>query len=291
MTNVHEHYSVQYTKNYIDGNVYAVTGATSGFGKEVALEILKMGGKVVINGRREEAVNAVLEEAATLGKADNIAAVTGDVSDYATSVNMVKLATEKFGKLDAFVANAGTMPLATFHHHAEALPAWEKCIDINLKGNLYGICASYDQFKAQGYGHFLTVSSIHGNFPTAGGGVYAATKVGIRYMAHALMNECHGLVKVSVIRPTGVSGTGLMATVVNGEGSDGIFGNNRARTIANRGALANGERPEFGDPEDIGYIGLKAEELVWGIMFALNQPRGVNVGDVTMHATNEDHIL
>lgn len=286
-----DHYSELYTKNYIRGNVYAITGATSGFGKEVAIEILKMGGKVIINGRRQEALNAVMEEVAALGKENDIIAVLGDVAEYDTSKRMVEAAVNTYGKLDAFLANAGIMPNATFAFHSEALPKWEKCIDINLKGNLYGICACYDQFQAQGYGHFLTVSSLHGNFPTAGAGVYAATKVAIRYMAHTLMVENPGVIKVSIIRPTGVGETQLGQTVVSRVDSDGIFGKNTNRMINNKMKLNAGEAPEYGESDSIQYISLNTEEMVWGYMFALNQPRGVNCSDITMRATNECLIL
>jgi len=285
-----KHYYDNYTHNYISGNVYAVTGAGSGFGQELAIELVKMGGKVVINGRRMEKLEKTIEKIKELGKGDCIAAIAGDVSKFEDNVALVNLAVERFGKLDAFVANAGTMPLATFPHYKEALDAWEQCIDINMKGNMFGMCASYEQFAKQGYGHFVTVSSIHANFPTDGAGIYAATKIGIRYMAQALRNECHGLVKVSIISPTGVGATGLMSTVVNPDGASGIFGTNIARFAQQKAEAASGEHPEYLDNDDVRYLSLSPEELVWGIMFALNQPKGVNIGDISVRSTNEPYI-
>lgn len=286
-----KHYSDHYTQNYIKGNVYAITGAGSGFGRETALEIIKMGGCVVISDIIEERINETVKMIEELGCGNQVAALVGDVSKYEDNVAMVNLAVEKFGKLDAFYANAGIMPLAVFEDHDVALSAWDKCIDLNLRGVLYGICASYDTFKAQGYGHFVAASSIHGNYPTSGSAVYAAVKQGVRYLMHTLGVESAGMIKTSYICPPGVP-TNLASTIVKtSEKSGGIWGHNKARMGQEMQMVASGEHPEFTDINSIKYNTMSLEELVWGIMFILNQPRGVNVSAITMHPSNDFAIL
>jgi len=280
-----KHYSENYKENYIAGNVYAITGGGSGFGKETALEILKMGGKTVILDVREDRLAEVAQEATELGFGENLAYLTGDTSKYEDNLALVKLAVDKFGKMDAFFANAGIMPLAPISLYETALPAWEKCIDINFKGVLYGMVASYAQFEKQGYGHFMVTSSIHGNFPTNGAAVYSATKVAVKFLAQCLRNENPGLVKSTVIAPPGIP-TNLYDTVITPVGTDGIFGSKFADYQEARTLQASGEHPEFGDNESMSYLRISPEEMVWSIMYALNQPRGVSISEVTMHSAN-----
>ncbi len=291
-----KHYSTHYKANYIEGNVYAITGGGSGFGKAAALELLKLGGKVAIMGRRMERLEEVINEAEVLGKKENIVAYAGDVSDYEANRAFVKLAVNSFGKLDAFWANAGVMPNARLDEYEKNLAAWEKCIDINFKGTLHGICAAYEQFEKQGYGHFLATSSIHGNYPTEGAAVYAATKMAIRFMVHGLQVESPGFIKCTIINPPGIGTTKLAESVtdvsyISRLKTGGMSGANAPNIMANRQKMASGEVPEFGDNENIQYLMLNTDEMVWGVMYALNQPRGVSVSTLTMHAGNEGVML
>ncbi len=284
-----KHYTDSIADNYIQGNVYAITGGGSGFGQGTAIEIVKMGGKVAIMGRTMAKLQNTLDAIKELGKEDCVLAFEGDVAKYEDNVAFVKKTVDNFGKLDAFFANAGIMPNARFCDHKIALKDWDKCIDINLVGNLYGICASYDQFKAQGWGHFLTTSSIHGNFPTAGAGVYAATKVAVRYLAQALAVENNGLIKTTIINPPGITTTGLFDTVVDSENSNGIIGD-MAAFGATMQRLMSGEAPEIGDVNSIQYATPNTADMVRSIMYALNQPKGVSISDVTMYAANNFFI-
>lgn len=286
-----KHYTDSIADNYIQGNVYAITGGGSGFGQGTAIEIVKMGGKVAIMGRTAEKLQATVDSIKELGLEDSVLAFAGDVSKYEDNVAFVKAAVEKFGKLDAFFANAGIMPNAPLKEHKIALEHWDKCIDINMKGNLYGICASYDQFKAQGYGHFLTTSSIHGNFPTAGAGVYAATKIAVRYMAHSLAVENSGCIKTTVINPPGVMTTGLFSTVVCSGENDGIMGANGPKFMADMQGLMSGQAPELADINNANYTAVNTDDMVRSIMYALNQPKGISISEVTMYSGNNPFIL
>ncbi len=129
--------------------------------------------------------------------------------------NMAEFALDKFGAIDILINNAGTMPLAFFADHEKAYDAWERCLDINLKGTLNGICAVYDTMIQQGRGHIVNVSSIYVNYPVTGAGVYQATKTGIRYMSDSLRQEAQGKIKVTTVNPTGTLGIKLGAGIIN----------------------------------------------------------------------------
>ncbi len=284
-------YSEHMSDNYIEGGVYAITGGASGFGRETALEVLRMGGKAAIMDNNGEKLRETVRLAEEEGFEGNLIAFEGDVSHYDENLEFINQIIEKYGRIDAFFANAGIMPNACYKDHEIALEHWDRCIDTNLKGVLYGISAVYDQFKKQGYGHFLATSSIHGNFPTGGAGVYSATKIAIRYFLHSLAVENHGMIKTTVINPPGVRTTGLFDTVVSDEGTDGIFGTNLPLMREKIVKLKTGEDRSFMDINSIHYMMPNTDDMVRSIMYALNQPKGVSISDVTMYAANNHFII
>src|SRR5204863_10039095 len=102
-----------------------------------------------------------------------------DVSDAEQVQQAVDTAVERFGRVDVLVNNAGVMPNAFVADHARALAAWDRCIDIHVKGVVHGICAVYDHMMRQGSGHIVNISSIYGNAGVAGAAVYCATKAAV----------------------------------------------------------------------------------------------------------------
>ncbi len=284
-------YTDMYKNNYIEDRVYAVTGAGGGFGRLTTLEILKMGGKVAIMGHHEENTMETLKLGEEIADG-NIVAVVGDAGNYDDVKKFVAQAVEKFGELDVFIANAGTMPLAPWKAHEKALEAWDRCLNTNLRGTMYGIAATYDQFIKQGRGHFVSISSIYGNFPVYGSGVYQATKIAVRYLVNSLRVESQGKIKTTIVNPTGVPATGLSGTVVEREGAKGICGQNWDKYLEMLESMQKGEvSDELLNSENVKYFNLEPQELVWGIMHALNQPWGVSVSDISMRASGELYIL
>ena len=128
----------------------------------------------------------------------------------------------KFTERGRITVHAGTMPLAFFADHAAARDAWDRCIDVNIKGVVHGISAVYDHMVERGRGHVVNISSIYGNFPNAGAAVYSATKAAVNVLSEALRVESQGVIKVTTIKPTGVPATRLGASVVNPEATIGI---------------------------------------------------------------------
>ena len=276
--------------NYIAGKTIVITGAASGFGKLVSEKVAAKGAHVVCADINEADVLATVDGIKRAG--GSAIAVVTDVTDPDQMSELAQRAINEFHSIDVMLNNAGIMPLAFFADHKEAAKAWSKCIDINIKGVLNGIVAVYDHMIAQGRGHVINVSSIYGNFPVVGAGVYGATKAAVNYLSESLRVEGQGKIKVSLIKPTGVGGTGLSAGVINPAASVGIFGQNLEPAMAKVLAQTNGELdPNYSDHERVEYFSLNAEYVADQIIYAIDQPWGVSISDITIRASGEALIL
>lgn len=275
---------------YMRGKVVIVTGAGSGFGSLVASKAAALGSAIVCTDINAQALDRVVEDIrAAGGKALASVADVRSIDDLRATVEG---ALERFGRIDVLVNNAGTMPLAFMADHAQALDAWDKCIDINLKGVINGTAAVYDQMLRQGSGQIVNVSSIYGNHPVVGASVYGATKAAVNYFSNAVRQESRGKIRVSLIKPTGVPGTGLASTVVNAEGIVGILGQNVPEFQQFVSQQAAGQLPATAlDPESIGYAALDPVHIADAIIHVINQPLGVTLSEVTVRASADPYIL
>jgi NADP-dependent 3-hydroxy acid dehydrogenase YdfG len=274
--------------NYVAGKVILVTGAGSGFGRLVATMTASLGAAVVAV---DIDLAAAQETAAGIAGAGGRAeAVEADVTVKEHMDRVAESAVDRFGALDVLVNNAGVMPLAFFSDHKVAWEAWSRAIDINIKGVVNGITAVYDQMIEQGRGHIVNISSIYGNQGTAGSAVYSATKAAVVTLSDALRVEAQGKIKVTVVRPTGVPGTGLGAGVLNPDAIVGLTGQNAERFGQQYQAWMDGAlRPER-DRDDVRYWTLSPEDLAAQIVAVINTPWGVTISDITVRATGEDYI-
>lgn len=274
-------------KNYVDGKVIIVTGASSGFGMLTAKRAAEWGGKVVLAARNEdklkEAVSAIREAG---GEASY---VVTDVAKREDVFNMAKFAVDTYSRIDVLVNNAGTMPLAFFSDHEQALDKWEQCIDISIKGTIFGISAVYDQMIKQGQGQVINVSSIYANFPVAGAGVYQVAKMGVQYLAESLRSECQGKIKVTTIKPTGFMKTNLSSSVVDQMAMmPAVAG---PLEILSNWVEEAPLRPDFHDINSMTYNDPDPQVLADNIIYAINQPWGVSIGDLTVRASGESFVI
>lgn len=276
--------------NHVAGKVIVITGAGSGFGRLVSERTAAMGAQVV-GGDIDGA--SLADTAARVAAAGGVMATrVTDVTRYADQQALAALALERFGRIDVMLNNAGTMPLAFYADHAQALAAWERCIDVNIKGVLYGMLAVHDTMLAQGRGHVINVSSIYGNFTVVGAGVYGASKAAVNVLSESLRMESQGRIKVTIVKPTGVPATGLASGIVNPAAIVGILGHNMASYGAKMQALAAGQLPAAdSDPDSISYVALAPEWIADQIVHAINQPWGVVIGDITVRAAGDGYIL
>jgi NADP-dependent 3-hydroxy acid dehydrogenase YdfG len=276
--------------SHLEGRVVVVTGAGSGFGRLICAMAGERGAKVVagdVDGAAAEATAAGLRDDGIEAEA-----VTVDVRDQAQMDALAAAAVERFGAIDVWVNNAGVMPLAFLADHAQAREAWDRCIDINFKGVLHGICAAHDQMIEQGRGHVVNISSIYANAGTAGSGVYSATKAAVAVLSDSLRKESQGKIRVTVVRPTGVLGTGLSAGVVNPAAVVGIVGANEQSYIENvmafLGGTLDGPKADIDEPA---YWAIAPEVIAREVVHAIDQPWGVTIGDVTIRATGEQYVI
>ncbi|MFN8027928.1 MAG: SDR family oxidoreductase [Acidimicrobiia bacterium] len=254
--------------SHVEGKVAVVTGGAGGFGLLVT-QMLRERGATVVGFDTSDANDCVVV----------------DVTDGPAMVAAVNDVVAQHGRVDILVNNAGIMPLAFFADHAQAAEAWDRCIDVNLKGVVHGISAVYDHMIGQGSGHVVNISSIYGNAGVAGAAVYSATKMAVRAVSEALRVEAQGQIKVTVVRPTGVPGTGLGNSIVNFEAAMPLAAHNIDRMKARFG----NREPEQDDPESVRYWAISPEELAAQVVYCIDQPAGIAISDITVRATGEDY--
>lgn len=185
----------------IKGKVVVITGASSGLGAAAARQLVQQGAKVALGARRLERLQALVKE---LG-ADNASAFRVNVTERAQVDAFVAHAVARFGRIDVMLNNAGIMPLSPLE--MLRCEEWGRCIDVNIKGVLWGIAAALPHFKQQQGGQFINVSSVAGHKVLEGGAIYSATKYAVRVISESLRQE----VKAYSIRTTAIS-PGAVAT-------------------------------------------------------------------------------
>jgi len=142
-----------------EGKVVAITGASSGIGEASALLLAERGAKVVLGARRSDRLAALADRIAEAG--GEAAYARTDVKQRGDLVALVKLACDRYGRLDVLINNAGIMPISPLDDLR--VEDWEEMIDINIKGVLYGIAAALPVFRKQGFGHFVNIASTAGH--------------------------------------------------------------------------------------------------------------------------------
>ena len=276
--------------DHIDGKVIVITGAGRGFGRLVAEKTAARGAKVVLSDVAPEGIDEASQAIASAGGAAH--ARVADVTDLSAMHALAEAALGEFGRIDVLVNNAGVMPLAFHADHAQAAERWARCIDINFRGVLNGIAAVHDAMIAQGRGHVINLSSIYGNQPVAGAGVYGATKAAVNFLSESLRQESQGRIKVTTIRPTGVPGTALGEGIVNPEAIAGILGVNQPRFMEEMTAVfSENPPPELASEDSIEYAALAPELLADQIVYAIDQPWGVSISDLTVRAAGDRYVI
>jgi len=239
----------------MEGKVIAVTGASSGIGEAVARHFAKAGAAVMLGARRLHRLEVVADEIRRDG--GRAALQRLDVTRREDAVAFVQAAVAQFGRLDVIVNNAGVMPLSPVADLK--VEEWDRMVDVNLKGVLYGVAAALPVFQAQGSGHVVNVTSVADRriVPTAA--VYSATKYAVRAFSEGLRQEIGGGIRVTVVAPG-----------------------------ATESELANG----ISDPElrraaieDYRRDLLPAEAIAHAIAYAVSQPPEVDVNELVVRPT------
>ncbi|MBZ6227110.1 SDR family oxidoreductase [Streptomyces olivaceus] len=174
-----------------------ITGASSGIGEATALRLAADGHRVFLGARRTERLEKLAGRIAAEGGTADFRRL--DVTDAADVRAFVTAAAELWGRVDVMVNNAGVMPLSPLA--ALKVDEWDRMIDVNVRGVLYGIAAVLPVMGRQGGGHVVNVASVgaHEVVPTSA--VYSATKFAVRALSEGLRQESAGDVRVSVVSP------------------------------------------------------------------------------------------
>jgi len=276
--------------SHLERRVVIITGAGSGFGRLIAQKSAARGAKVVVSDVNGDAVGETADAIRAEGGAAE--ACVADVTELEPMRALAHAALDAYGAIDVMINNAGVMPLAFYADHADAAGAWSRCIDINIKGVLNGIMAVHDAMITQGRGHVVNLSSIYGNYPVAGAAVYGATKAAVNFLSESLRQESQGKIKVTTIRPTGVPGTALGAGVINPGALGGILGANLPSFMETMGEVFGPNPPaELASPDEIGYFALDPEIMADNIVYAIDQPWGVSISDLTVRASGDRYMI
>ncbi|QDT10851.1 SDR family oxidoreductase [Planctomycetes bacterium K23_9] len=177
--------------------VVVITGASSGLGEDAARHLASQGAAVVLGARRVDKLESIVADIRKSGgKADALAT---DVTQADQVKALVDKAVEVFGRIDVMINNAGLMAIAPMS--ALKVNEWDRMIDINVKGVLYGIASALPVFQSQGSGHFINISSVAGLKVAPGGAVYSATKFAVSALSEGLRQEIGGTIRTTTILP------------------------------------------------------------------------------------------
>lgn len=237
----------------IENKVVVITGASSGLGEAAARRLSEGGAKLVIGARR-------IDRLTTIAKDLNLpegAVVATDVTKRAEVERLVARAIELHGRIDVMINNAGLMPVSFLEKlHVEE---WDRMIDVNIKGVLYGIAAALPHMMAQKSGHMINVASVAGHKIRPGGAVYSATKHAVRVISEGFRQE----VKPYNIRTTIIS-PGAVATEL-------------PDTITDP-AIADGMRKVY-------EVAVPADAFARAVVFAMSQPDDLDINEILFRPT------
>ena len=243
----------------IQDKVIVITGASSGLGEAAARLLAAQGASVVLGARRADRIQSLAGE--LIAKGGKAIAKTTDVTDRKQVKTLVDDAVHAYGRIDVMINNAGLMPQSLLEHLK--IDEWDRMIDVNIKGVLYGIAAALPYMKQQKAGHFINVSSVAGHKVGPGSAVYAATKHAVRALSEGLRQE----VKPYNIRTTVIS-PGAVATELPDSATDPDAAERLKKFYS-----------EFAIP---------ADSFARAVAFAIEQPDDVDINEILFRPTKQE---
>ncbi len=243
----------------IQNKVIAITGASSGIGEATARFLATKGAKVVLGARRIENLQTITAEIQATGGEVCFAAL--DVTQKEQLERFIQFSQTQFGRVDVLVSNAGLMPLSLIEQLK--VEEWDRMIDVNLKGVLYGIAAALPVFKAQNSGHFVNITSVADRWVGPTATIYCVTKHAVRVVSEGLRQEVGRNIRVTVIAP-GATESELPNTISDPE--------------MKKAAI-----------EQFRIDLLPAEVIARAIAYAVEQPADVDVNEIVVRPTAQKY--
>jgi len=198
----------------IKNKVVVITGASSGIGEATAKLIAQNGAKVVLAARREDRLQAIVDDIIRDG--GEAVSVKADVVSAEDMLKLAQTALRKYGRIDVWVNNAGIMPNSRLNELR--VDEWDRMIDVNVKGVLYGIAAALPIMREQQSGHVINLSSTAGYEVAPTSAVYSATKFAVRAITEGLRLEESAAsgIRSTLIAP-GLTRTELLDSITSPE--------------------------------------------------------------------------
>lgn len=238
----------------VSGKVVVITGASSGLGEAVTRRLAAEGARPVLGARRLDRLESLADDL-SLGR-DSIRKT--DVRHMDEVQALVDQAVALHGRVDVLINNAGLMPHSLLEKRR--VEDWDRMIDVNLKGTLYGIAAVLPYMQEQKQGHIINVSSVAGHRVGPGGAVYSATKTAIRVLSEGLRQE---------VKPYNIR-----------------------TTVISPGAIATELTQSITDPDTAGAVrrfyddyAISPDAFASAVLFAMGQPEDVDINEILMRPT------
>ncbi|CAG9257775.1 Putative enzyme [Paraburkholderia unamae] len=239
----------------IQNKVVVITGASSGLGAETARHLAKAGAHVVLGARRIERLETLAREL----RLNPEAIQNTDVTDRSQVKSLVERAVTLHGRVDVLLNNAGLMPSSMLDKLK--VDEWDRMIDVNIKGVLYGIAAVLPHMQKQMSGQIINVSSVAGHKVGPGGSVYAGTKWAVRAISEGLRQEVKPWnIRTTIVSPGAVA-TELISTITDSDIAAGM-----AKTY---------ERA------------IPPSSFARVVEFAISQPEDVDINEVLFRPTSQ----
>lgn len=236
-----------------------ITGASSGIGQAAAIKLAHKDINIMLAARREERLVELKQQIEAVGgRAEYL--VT-DVTSAEEMENLARKTIEHFGQIDILVNNAGLMPLS--YLNKKKIDEWDRMIDVNIKGVLYGIAAVLPHMEEREEGHIINVASVAGHSVRPSTAVYSGTKYAVRAITEGLrleLNPAHNI-RATIISP-GVVATELTDSITDVDARDSF----KKRGISNP---------------------LQSEDIAEAIAYAIEQPRAVDVNEIVIRPTQQ----
>jgi NADP-dependent 3-hydroxy acid dehydrogenase YdfG len=244
----------------VEGKVVVITGASSGLGEAAARLLSASGARLALGARRMERLETLAGD--LTAKGGRALAVATDVTDFDQVQRLVDAALESYGRVDVLINNAGLMPQSPLDRRK--VEDWNRTIDVNIKGVLYGIGAVLPIMQKQRSGHIINVSSVAGHKVRAGGAVYAATKHAVRVISEGLRQE---------VKPYNIRTTVISPGAVDTELTDSI-------TEAD---YAENTRKFYAE------VAVPADSFARAVVFAIDQPEDIDINEILYRPTRQEY--
>ncbi len=171
----------------LTGKIALVTGASRGIGESIARLLAAHGAHVIVSSRKIDACQAVADSIiANGGKASAFACHVGEMDQIEAIFTHIK---DAFGRLDILVNNAAANPY--YGHILDTdLAAFEKTVDVNIRGYFFMSTTAGQMMKEQGGGVILNTASVNGIVAGDKQGIYSITKAAVISMTKSFAKEC-----------------------------------------------------------------------------------------------------